>query len=136
MHTYYGIWIDHAHATLVKSNKLAEMTLTHFGSAVESHIHGTHDSNEHLTIVNQQKQEERRHNEMKTFSREILTHIMDADELVVFGPGTAKHEFKHQLEEHKVLAEKLKGVETTDKLTEAELKDFVKTFFKLPLTDA
>lgn len=132
MYNLYGIWIDHAHAVILKANKMGEMTLMYFNSAVEPHIHGTADSNEHLSIVNQGKQEERRHNEMKAFSRELLKHVEDADELVIFGPGTAKHELHHQLEEHKVLAEKLKGIETAHELSEAELKDFMMTFFKLP----
>ena len=135
MHTYYGIWIDHSRTAIIKANKIAEVEIHWMKSEVEPHIHGSADSNEHLTIVNQQQHEERRHNQMKAFSREIIKQMGDADEIVVFGPGTAKHEFKHELEDHKPLAGKLKGVETTDELSEAELKDYVKSYFHLPLQD-
>ena len=131
MHTYYGIWIDHAHAALLKSNKMAEMSIEWFKSSVEPHNHGG-ESEEHLSVVNQHRHEERRNNEMKAFVREILPHLSDADEIVIFGPGTAKHAFKNELEDHKALAAKLKGVETTDQLSEAELKEFMKDYFKLP----
>jgi len=110
---------------------MGEMSMKNFMSDVEPHNHGG-ESEEHLAVVNQQRHMERRKNDMKAFSRELIAEIMDADELVIFGPGTAKHDLHHEVEDHKVLNEKLKGVETTDELTEAEMKDFVKNYFKLP----
>lgn len=130
MYTYYGIWIDHRQAFVLKANKMAEITVQHFMSDVEAHNHGG-ETEEHLSVVNQHRHQERRNNEMKAFSREIVKHLADADEILIFGPGTAKHDFKHELEDHKVLAEKLKGVESADQLTEAEMEEFVKKFFKL-----
>lgn len=132
MTTYTGVWIDHAHAIVVKSNKMAEMTFEAFDSEVEPHHKGGHDDGEHQTMVNQQRHDERRHNQMKAFSKEVMEALADSDEIVIFGPGTAKHEFKKALEENKGLAAKLKGVETTDVLSEAELTDFIKKYFHLP----
>ncbi len=131
MHTYYGLWIDHAKAFLVKANKMGDTEITNFTSEVEGKNHGG-ESEEHLTIVNQHRHEERRHNEMKVFCREIIKNLTNADEILIFGPGTAKHEFKNILEENKALFQKLKGVESADRLSSAELSDFVKDFFKLP----
>ena len=132
MHTFTGIWIDHAHATVIKANKLAEMTLQTFQSEVEQHHRGGHDDGEHQTIVNQQRHDERRHNQMKAFSQEIIKHIEGSDEIVIFGPSTAKHDLKNVLEGHTVLFGKLKGVETTDVLSEAELREYMKEYFHLP----
>lgn len=132
MHTFYGLWIDHAKAFLVKANKMGETSLENFFSNVEGHNHGG-ESEEHLTVTNQHRHEERRHNQMKAFCREIIDHMRDADEILVFGPGKAKHEFKNILEEHKVLFEKLKELETTDELTEAQIIEYVKKGFNLPL---
>lgn len=132
MHTFTGIWIDHAHATVIKSNKMAEMTMETFSSDVEAKHKGGHDDGEHQTIVNQHRNDERRHNQMKAFSKEVIKTLEGSDEIVVFGPGTAKHEFKNILEENKALFAKLKSVETTDVLSEAEMKDFMKEYFKLP----
>ena len=131
MYTYTGVWIDHANAIVVKSNKLGEMTFQHFHSEVEPHHKGGHDDGEHQTIVNQQRDNERRHNQMKAFCKEILP-ALEGDELVIFGPSTAKHELKNYLEDHKALFEKLKGVETADDLSEAEIKDFMMEYFHLP----
>lgn len=130
MHTYYGIWIDHERASVVKANKMGEMSIQHFVSSVESKNHGQY-GDEHVTIINQNRHEERRHNEMKEFCREIVKHIMDADELVIFGPSTAKHDLHHEIEDHKVLNEKLKGIETANHMSSAELKDYVKNYFHI-----
>lgn len=132
MHTLTGIWIDHAHATVIKSSPLGEMSFQEFSSEVEPHHKGGHDDGEHQTIVNQHSHDERRHNQMKAFSREIIKSLEGSDEILIFGPGQAKHEFKNVLEENKALSAKLKGVETTDVLSEAELKEFMKAQFKLP----
>lgn len=131
MHTYYGVWIDHAKAFVLKANKMGEVSMEFFGSDVEAHNHGG-ESEEHLSVVNQHRHEERRNNQMKAFSRELIARLTDADEIVIFGPGTAKHAFKNELEDHKALADKLKGVETADHMTEAQMKEFVKDYFKLP----
>lgn len=130
MHTLYGIWIDHSHAFIVRSNLLGEMTIMELSSDVEARHSG--GDGEHHTVVNQNKHSERMHNEMHTFCEEIIKHLADADEIVIFGPATAKHDLKHVLEKHKALHEKVMAVETTDKMTEAELKAFVKKTFMLP----
>jgi hypothetical protein len=132
MHTYYGLWIDHSKAVLVKANKMGETSIEHFSSDVEGHNHGG-ESEEHLSVTNQHRHEERRHNQMKAFCREIIAKLKDANELLVFGPGTAKHEFKNILEEHKVLFEKLKELETTDKLSDPQIVEHVKKAFGLPI---
>lgn len=132
MHTYYGLWIDHAKAFLIKANKMGEVSTDTFYSGVEAKHKGG-DMDEHTTIINQNRHEERRHNEMKAFCREIIDKMRDADEILVFGPGQAKHEFKNILEEHKVLFEKLKELETTDELTEPQMIEYVKKHFNLPL---
>jgi stalled ribosome rescue protein Dom34 len=132
MTTLTGIWIDHAHAIVLKANKMGEVNMDSFHSEVEPHHKGGHDDSEHQTIVNQNRHDDRRHNQMKAFGKEVLKHLEGSDEIVIFGPGTAKHEFKAVLETNKALFPKLKGVETTDVLSEAELKEFMKDFFKLP----
>lgn len=109
------------------------MTIQHLESEVEPHHKGGHDDSEHQTIVNQNRHNERRHNQMKAFSREVIKLLNDADEIVIFGPGTAKNEFKNVLEENKALAQKVKPLETADDCTEAELKEFMKNYFHLPV---
>lgn len=128
----YGIWIDHAHALIVKAQKNGEMTISEITSEVEPHHHSGTQQGEHFTITDQDHENQTRAHEMNAFCKMILSHLQDAEEIVVFGPSTAKHELKHAIEAEKSLHNKLKAVETTDKLTEAELKDFVMKAFHLP----
>ncbi len=133
MKNLYGIWIDHKLAQIVKANLAGDsFTITSVESDVEGHAKESDEGGDHFTIVNQHKQESRRGEQMKHFGEEVISHIQDAEEIVIFGPGEAKHEFKHILEKHKALAGKLKSVETTDRLTEAELREFTKKVFMLP----
>jgi len=132
MYSYLGIWVDHAQAFIVKSNKIAEFTIEQMNSDVESHHHGGLKGDEHASLTNQRSHDERRRNEMKAFSKDIIKKINNCNEFVIFGPGKAKHELKHEVELHQALSKKLKGIETADKMSEHELKNFVKKFFKLP----
>lgn len=132
MHTFYGIWVDHAHAYLIKANKMADMEIDEMLSDVEPHHHGGIEGGERLSMTDQKSHDDRRKNQMKAFSKELIKRIKNADEIVIFGPGTAKNELKNVMEKEKSIVDKIKGLETTDKLSEAEMKDFVKTFFKLP----
>lgn len=134
MYTLYGIWLDHAHAFVVKTNKLGDsMEIVKIDSSVPPHHHDGIDGGEHHTIVNQHKAGEIRKNEMRKFCKEIIEHLQNPDEIIVFGPGTAKNELKNHIEDNKSLASKLRKIETTDKmLTESDLKEEVKLLFNLP----
>ncbi len=108
------------------------MTVREMKSGVEPHHHGGLQAGEHQTMTNQHSHDERRNNQMKAFAKELISKVMDADELVIFGPGNAKHDVKHEVDKHKALIPKLMGVAKADKMPEHEMKDFVKTTFHLP----
>lgn len=131
---FYGVWVDHAHAFVVKTNPLGEiLSVVELDSEVPPKNHGGLNGDEHLTSMNQNKNFEHRKNEMHKFCKEVIDHIKDADEIVLFGPGIAKNELKNEIEEVKALAPKLTRVETTDKMMTAnELKETVKRFLMLP----
>lgn len=133
MKNLYGIWIDHKLAQIVHANLAGDsFTITSVESNVEGHAKESDEDGDHFTIVNHHRQDNRRGEQMKHFAEEVIRHLQDPEEIIVFGPGEAKHEFKHILEKHKALADKLKRIETTDKMTEAELRDFTKKAFVLP----
>ena len=108
------------------------MEIDEMKSAVEPHHQGGLHGDERLSMSDQRSHDENRKHQMKTFAKELIKRVQSGDEVVIFGPGTAKHEIKHEFEKNKSVAAKLKGVETTDKMAEHELKDFVKEYFNLP----
>lgn len=132
MKNLYAIWVDHAHAYLVKADFNDVVSVTPFGSDVEPHHHGGINTNEHVTIANQNKHDQRRHNQMHEFCKELISHMGDADEIAIVGPGTAKNELRNELEKVPHLASKLSQFETTDKMTDNQLKAYVVKLFGLP----
>ncbi len=132
MKNLYAIWIDHAHAFLVKADITNVLSVTPIGSDVEPHHHGGINTNEHVTIANQNKHNERRHNEMHDFCKTICAQLVNPDEIAIFGPGTAKNDLRNALEKMPNLASKLSQFETTDKMTENQLKAYVAKLFGLP----
>lgn len=132
MKNLYAVWIDHQRAFVVKTNPVGDMTITEMNSSVEPHRKSTLIGGDQFTITNQNKQTHRRENEMHSFTKEILTHLTDADEIVICGPSTAKFDLRHELEHNKVLASKLTKMEVCERMTEAELKEYVKKILNLP----
>lgn len=132
MQNLYGIWIDHAKAFIVKANQEDVVSVQELNSEVEPHHHSG-ESGEHLTMSDQREHNERRRNQMHHFCKEIFEELKNPDEIAIFGPGTAKHELKNKLEEIPALKAKLTTFETTDKMTENQLKAYVIKLFKLPL---
>ncbi len=132
MKNLYAIWVDHAHAYLVKADVNDVVSVTPIGSDVEPHHHGGINTNEHVTIANQNKHDERRHNQMHEFCKVLISHLVNPDEIAIFGPGTAKNELRNELEKVSHLASKLSQFETTDKMTENQLKAYVVKLFGLP----
>lgn len=131
MQKLYGVWIDHSRALIVKCNEDDVVSVTEMLSDVEPNRHEG-KSFERLTLTNQKVYGERRHNEIKAFSRQVLEAVKDADELAIFGPSDGKKDLKKEIDGHKVLKGKLTTMETADKMTENQLKAFVRKLFSLP----
>lgn len=131
MQNIYTVWIDHQRAFVVKANPMGDMSIRELESEIEPRRKSSDSGGDQYTIVNQNKQNERRENEMHSFVKEIVNCLGDADEIWVCGPANAKFDLKHEIERNKNLAKKLKGLETCDKMTEAELKAYVRS--RLPL---
>ena len=132
----YGIWIDHAHAFIVKAQPSGEMTIQQIESGISPHFHhhsGGTQEGEHVTITNQHHGDQTRINQIHAYAERIIGMLQDAHEIAIFGPSNAKYDLRHILQEkHKDLAGKLGTFETTDKMTENQLTAFVKKIFRLP----
>jgi hypothetical protein len=71
-------------------------------------------------------------NAEKHFYHEVALSIGKPDELLVFGAGVAKNHFKNHLEthHHQDLFKALVGVETLDHLTDNQILEASRKFFK------
>ena len=60
---------------------------------------------------------------------EVVSHIRDAESILLFGPGEAKGEFEKQLAK-KGLAGRVVGIETVDKMTDHQIAAKVRQHYK------
>jgi stalled ribosome rescue protein Dom34 len=115
----YVIWIDSAEAKVFKL-KAGGMETKHI------HTHGhKHHSDPHGHSSNH-------HPLREQLFKDVETHVSDATEILIMGPGEAKTLFKHHLEKHRPhdLAKKVVGMETTDHPTENQVLAQARKFFK------
>ena len=129
-----GIWIDSSKAIIVSLNGKKE-SITEIDSTIENKSYpnregnkGTFSGSHHSaseTQLNNRKKEQTNY-----FMDSIIDYIKRSDELYVFGPANAKTELKKRIQTEKIIApDKLKGVDTSDKLTINQIVAKVRNFY-------
>ncbi len=107
------IWLDHDSASIYRLSP---------GNLGKEQVkrHSSHDTKEH------KKAEEEK------YFHELANRIANVKEILVMGPGTAKQEFVHHLENHhhESISKRIVGVETVDHPTENQILERARTFFK------
>ena len=111
------IWMDSEHAKIFKisSTGVQKISLKHH----ESHPIGARHDNH-------------KHNSEEHFFHEVTKAVGEVEELLVFGAGMAKSHFKSHLENHHHanLAKHLVGVEPLDNLSDNQILESARKFFK------
>lgn len=129
-----GIWIDSSKAIIVSLNGKEE-SITEIDSTIENKSYpnregnkGTFSGSHHSaseTQLNNRKKEQTNY-----FMDSIIDYIKRSDELYVFGPANAKTELKKRIQTEKIIApDKLKGVDTSNKLTINQIVAKVRDFY-------
>lgn len=129
-----GIWIDSSKAIIVSLDGKKE-SITEIDSTIENKSYpnregnkGTFSGSHHSaseTQLNNRKKEQTNY-----FMDSIIDYIKRSDELYVFGPASAKTELKKRIQTEKIIApDKLKGVDTSDKLTINQIVAKVRNFY-------
>ncbi|UCF73254.1 MAG: hypothetical protein JSW35_02035 [Deltaproteobacteria bacterium] len=129
-----GLWIDHKKAVIVTiqgdqvSKKVIrsdiEKRVRHSGGARSSTPYGPQD------IASEKKRDERYDHHLKVYHRNIVDSIRKAESIYIFGPGEGKVELKKHIEKTAALSKNIAGVETSDKLSDAQIVSKVKRFFR------
>lgn len=111
------VWIDSEHAKIFKISPegLQKKELKHHSVAP----HGAHKENH-------------RHNAEEHFFQDVTKVIGHVEELLIFGAGMAKTHFKSHLEKHNAqdLAKHIVGVETLDHVSDNQILEASRKFFK------
>jgi stalled ribosome rescue protein Dom34 len=121
-----GIWIDHREAFVVFMNAESEAT-ERIESGMEKHVRYAGGSASSDGKADDQRDRQYAAHLEKYYDN-VITHIRDAQSILLFGPGEAKSEFKKRLD-HKGLGARVVGIETTDKMTDNQIAAKVRLHF-------
>lgn len=133
MKTTTGLWIDHRKAVIV--------TVTDKGEDVQeilSHVdkqlgrsEGVRSTTpfEAQLVPADDSQERGLTGHLDAYYDEVISHIRDAEVILIFGPGEAKGELVKRVERAK-LSGRIAGVEIADKMTVPQIAGKVRKHFQ------
>jgi hypothetical protein len=142
MKKFAGIWLDRREAFVVSlsTSNISELenqeVIERIESNIERRVRLSGGSRSRKTPYGPQeisvdsKQEDRVKSQLRKYYQQIIQRISDADRVLVFGPGEAKIELKKEIEKSKGLANRIKKIESADKMTPKQITAKVKAFFK------
>ena len=134
MKEYVGIWVDHKKVFIV-SIAGDQVTINNMVSNVDGHIRISGGSRASTPYGPQEgpsegRREERRRQKLRQYYKKIIRIISDAEKIFIFGPGEAKTELMKEMKKSKDLSSRIVGTETTDKMTERQIKGEEIFYFK------
>lgn len=119
-----GIWIDHKKAVIVSASG-DRITTETLESDVGPHTRysGTQDGG------GEKKYEDRHGQQLDRYYDRVISQVGEPEAVLIFGPGEAKLQLQERLSRSKALAERVVGIETTDKLTDPQILAKVKEHY-------
>ena len=129
-----GIWIDHRKAVIVSIVGEGKEIILTMKSHMEPHVRFAGGSRsqgpDHFLEVTPEDQQDRRFaDHLSAFYDEVISHIREAEAILLFGPGEAKGELEKRLES-KGFGRLIVGVETIDKMTDRQIAAKVRQRFR------
>ncbi|MFV8368684.1 hypothetical protein [Flavobacterium sp. LB2R40] len=129
-----GIWIDTSKAIIITLEGGKDEKISEIDSDVENSVYhdkegnkGTFSGGHHGN--SESKFENRKKEQLDFFIKEVLAYVKGADELFVFGPAETKIRLEQKIQDEKLFVNKLRAVETADKMTVNEIVAKVKKFY-------
>ena len=128
-----GIWIDHKKAVIVSASA-GPLTATTLESEVGPHArysgHAGYPTPDGPHGGGGEKKYEHRYDQhLDRFYDEVISHVGQSEELLIFGPGEAKRQLKERLGHSKAMAARIVGIESADKLTDPQIIAKVKEHY-------
>jgi hypothetical protein len=128
-----GVWLDHAGAYLVEMNG-GEPSIESVSSDYRQEWKegkGGNDSHfgDKIATNNEYGRHRREEQQIASFYKTLTERIRYYDDVLLFGPSDAKQELYNILAGEKPQRKIRINVQPADKMNEAQLKQFVKTWF-------
>ncbi len=118
MHSFHVVaWLDHTEAHVIHFNRDASQTDI-IKSTSRPHLHVKAGGNGG------------RNGEDRAYLEQVVSAVKDAEAILIVGPGTEKTVlYKHLLERHPAVADKVVSVESSDHPTDGQLLAYARKFF-------
>jgi stalled ribosome rescue protein Dom34 len=133
MKTTTGLWIDHRKAVIVTVTDKG-MEVNEIISHVEkqqSRFEGVRSTTPYPAqlIPADDSQQRDLTGHLDKYYDEVISHLQDAELILIFGPGEAKGELAKRIEGSRLSAH-VAGIETVDKMTDRQIAAKVRTYLK------
>ena len=119
-----GLWIDHRKTVIVTLSGETE-EIMQIASNIDKQVRYSGGAEE-ISIEDQRDRRFLDH--LSKYYDEVISHIRDAESILIFGPGEAKGEFAKRLQSED-LGGRIVGVETVDKMTDGQIAARVRQHF-------
>jgi hypothetical protein len=129
-----GVWIDTKRAVIMTiRNDQEHLEKVYSGIESRKRLPGvgkqfTRMGKQYFTF--EKKEKEKRNQQLKAYFHQVIRRIVNANDLIIIGPATAKLELEKELLKSKASAPTYIKVLTTSRLTEKQIVATIKKFFK------
>jgi hypothetical protein len=133
MKTTKGLWIDHRKAVVVavtdKGEEVKEI-ISHVEKQL-SRFEGVRSTTPYPAqlVPADDSQQRDLTGHLDKYYDEVISHLRDAELILIFGPGEAKGELAKRIEGSK-LSGRIAGIETVDKMTDRQIAAKVRTYLR------
>lgn len=127
-----GLWLDHKKAIFVDYSSGEEVETIESEVEPKTKIAGGASAKMPYapqTVSEETHTDERYRHELKRYYKNVIEKLMDADEILIFGPGPAKNELKNSLLKMREFSNKNFDVKSSDYLTLPQIKEKVRNYF-------
>jgi len=128
-----GIWIDKKEAKIVSIDAKNERLDTIVSDVEDFHANGgsgTRLKGGPQDVVQDSKFMEREKHQLSKFFNEVVEHISDADDIVIFGPAQVGQKLnKELLEKHSQFQNKKISIEKADNMSDNQIIAWVKDYY-------
>ena len=122
-----GLWIDHRKAVIVLVTDEGEER-RRITSNMEKHVRFSGGSRSEAGKADDQRDKQFT-GHLNRYYDEVISHLRDAESILLFGPGEAKGELEKRLA-NKGLGRRIVGIETVDKMTDRQIAAKVRQHFR------
>lgn len=130
-----GLWVDHVKAFIVTLKTKGDIDTQTVTSDVEPLVKSTGGGRTKTPYskggVSVDKSKLKQQHQLKGYYENIIEQIACADKIYLFGPGTAKKELYHEIQNNAPLAAKVISIDAADKMTEPQMIAKVRNYYRL-----